>query len=102
MRIGAEHLLKQYGSPLAVAEAFLLGKVSAEMQQFVGDLVDDTILKAADMRLRRRQDNTPKVTELAIANPEYAVCFDCTTLTREPVTKCEKCGSENLQHRKQS
>ena len=47
MRIGATHLLEEHGSRLAVAEKLLEGKLDSFAQQFVSDIVDSTLLEAA-------------------------------------------------------
>jgi hypothetical protein len=51
MRIGAENLITKFGSPLAVAEALIEGKVNSFEQQFVSDVVDKIILEAARIRI---------------------------------------------------
>ena len=47
MTIGAEELINKYGSPLGVAEAFLLGKIGSYEQTFVGEVVSKLFLEAA-------------------------------------------------------
>lgn len=54
MRIGAQNLLEDFGSPLAVAEALLEGRLNSFQQQFVADLVSGPIMEAARIRLERR------------------------------------------------
>ena len=49
--IGAELLVKKYGSPLAVAEALLKGEVGSHEQKFVNEVVSPIILQAAAIRL---------------------------------------------------
>lgn len=51
MTIGAEDLLKTYGSPLGVAEALLKGELDALEQRYVSEVVGKTILEAAKARL---------------------------------------------------
>ena len=51
MTIGGEELLKEYGSPLAVAEALLLGKIGSYRQQYVCDVVGKTVMEAAKFRV---------------------------------------------------
>jgi len=49
--IGAETLVKKYESPLGVAEALILGKLSSYEQYWVGEVVGKTMLEAARIRL---------------------------------------------------
>jgi hypothetical protein len=49
--IGGERLLETYGSPMAVAEALLLGKLGSFEQEFVWDACGKTILEAAKIRI---------------------------------------------------
>ena len=52
MRIGAGYLIEKFGSNLAVAEAFILGELSAHEQDYVSEVVDKITLQAAEIRLR--------------------------------------------------
>ena len=49
--IGGERLLEKYGSPLAVAEALLEGKLDSLEQHFAWDATGRTIMEAAKIRL---------------------------------------------------
>lgn len=60
MRIGASDLINDFGSSLAVAEAFILGDIDGHDQDFVGDIVDKITLEAARIRLEA----------LGLLNPE--------------------------------
>lgn len=51
MTIGAEELIQEFGSPLGVAEAFILGKVKNYRQQHVSEVVSNVTLEAARIRL---------------------------------------------------
>jgi len=52
--IGGEDLLKKYGSPLAVAEALILGKLYSDEQRFASELVSILTLEAARIRLEAK------------------------------------------------
>ena len=54
MRIGARNLLDEYGSALAVAEAYILGKIPASKEDFILDIVSLVTLEAARIRLEAR------------------------------------------------
>ena len=51
--IGSDQLLSKYGSPLAIAEALIEGRLESHEQGFVSDLVSPIVLQAANMRIRR-------------------------------------------------
>jgi hypothetical protein len=52
MTIGADNLLKEYGSPLGVAEALLKGELNSFQQQYASEAIGSQIvLKAAALRL---------------------------------------------------
>lgn len=51
--IGAVDLIEEYGSPLAVAEALLLGKVDSYHMRFVDEVVSEVMIAAAKARLER-------------------------------------------------
>lgn len=53
MRIGARDLLNEYGSALAVAEAYILGKIHGK-DDFVTELVSLVTLEAARIRLQAK------------------------------------------------
>jgi hypothetical protein len=50
--IGATDLLGKYSSRLAVAEAFILGKIDNYEERFVSELVNSITLETAHIRLR--------------------------------------------------
>ena len=58
MLIGTERLLEDYGSAANIAEAMIEGRCSSEYASYV---VDDTILKAAKMRIELRRDLAEKL-----------------------------------------
>ena len=51
MTIGAANLLEKCGSRLGVAEAFILGSIEINEEEFVPELVDKVTLEAARIRL---------------------------------------------------
>lgn len=60
MTLGAQDLLKDFGSPLNVAEAFILGLVPGFRHRAVRELVDPIILETARIRLQASGKLTPE------------------------------------------
>lgn len=52
MRMGADDLLKLFGTPMDVAEAMIHGKLSTYQLGFASDIVTPTLIAAAEARLR--------------------------------------------------
>lgn len=55
MRIGSQDLLEKYGSPIKVARALLLNKLKSNEQEFVSDIVDKVVLKAAKWQIKQKR-----------------------------------------------
>ncbi|HAU08040.1 MAG: hypothetical protein UW46_C0003G0037 [Candidatus Yanofskybacteria bacterium GW2011_GWF1_44_227] len=53
MIIGAADLLEKFGSPLAVAEALILGQLTSYEQDYVSELVGKIIMDAAKFRVEK-------------------------------------------------
>ena len=54
MRIGAEDLLKRFGTVVDVAEAMIMGELSSYETDFARDIVTPTVIAAAEARMRLR------------------------------------------------
>ena len=64
MKIGAENLLTEYGTALAVAEALIQGKLNSYQEQFVSDIVTLVILEAAKFRIQNKTAQCSKCKQL--------------------------------------
>lgn len=58
--IGAERLLSEHGSPDAVAEAWILGKLDSYDQRYAPEVCGKERLLAAEIRIRLRHDKIIK------------------------------------------
>lgn len=61
MNIGAERVLRKYGTRLKVAEAFLKGQLNSFDESFLDWLVDDVTLEAARIRIEWEKQNAKAI-----------------------------------------